>query len=244
MFRYIYFLAFALCFFTSCSSIYMPNVPATPMFKNKGEGYIAANVNTKGNISASAGVAVTKNLSIIANGSTINKGETSTNHYNQKLVEGALGYYTKIGKNKLQVFEVFGGYGIGKVRDVDQRASVYGYEEVESNVMDFDKIFLQVNYSSTKKNKINLFGEKRELNYGTAIRVSRLKMREFLINDVAAQKEENLFIEPIFFTRLQLVDGLQLQYTTGFNIGMINNDYLKAGNSLFSLGITYTFGKK
>lgn len=228
----------------SCSSIYMPNVPATPMFKNQGEGYLAAHVNLKGNVSGSAGIAVTDHVAVIANASTVNNGQNSNEYFKQWLTEGALGYYTKLGKYKLQVFEAYAGYGIGNSKELDQRATVIGFEPVESRIMNFNKIFVQVNYSSTRRKKIKLFGEKRTLNYGTAIRLSRLAMTDFTINAIQQQKEENLFIEPVFFTRMQLVKGLQLQYTTGFNVGLLNNDYLKAGNAVFTLGVTYNFGNK
>lgn len=241
---YISALVIGLSVLSSCSSIYMPNIPATPMFKNQGEGYLAAHINTKGNLTANAGVAITDHIAFIANGSTIDRGLKSNNHFKQWSTEGALGYYTKMGKRKLQVLEFYGGYGIGNINDIDQRATIIGYAPVESRVMDFNKIFVQVNYSSTKKQKINLFGEKRELNYGTAIRLSRVAMTNFTINAIDAEKEENLFIEPVFFTRLQLVKGLQLQYTTGYYIGLVKNEYLKSGNSAFTFGLTYNFGRK
>lgn len=233
-----------LFLFSSCSSIYMPNVPATPMFRDQGEGYLSAHINTKGNISASAGVAVTDHIAIIANGATVNNGVYSNEHFNQKLGEAAIGYFTKIGKNKAQVLEFFAGYGIGKTREIDQRATVIGFEPVDTRIMDFNKFFVQANFSSTSKKKFKLFGVKRELNYGTAIRLSRIGMTDFTINGLATPKEENVFIEPLFFTRMEIFKGFQLQYTTGFNIGLIKNDYLKAGNSVFTLGVVYNFGKK
>lgn len=60
--KYFYPLAClaVLACFSSCSSIYMPNVPATPMFKERGEVYVAAHSNIKGNISGNAGVAFAK----------------------------------------------------------------------------------------------------------------------------------------------------------------------------------------
>lgn len=231
-------------FFSSCSSIYMPNVPATPMFKDKGEGYLAGHVNLKGNLSGTAAVSITDHVAILGNGSIVNNGSNSNEYFRQWLAEGAIGYFTTTGKSKRQVLEFYGGYGIGNSRDIDQRASVHGYEAVEAREMDFDKIFVQVNYSSTRKRKISLFGDKRELNYGTAIRLSRIGMRDFWVDGVTADKEENFFIEPVFFTRMELVKGLQLQYTTGFNIGLVNNSFLKAGNSIFTLGVTYNFGNK
>ena len=228
---------------SSCGSMYMPNVPATPMFKEQGEGYLAAHVNTKGNVSGTAGIAVSNNIAILANGSTVNHGLNSNDYFKQWSAEGAIGYFTKTGKTKKQILEVYGGYGVGNTKDFDQRASVNGYEISEAREMDFDKIFIQLNYSSTKNKKINLFGDKRQLNYGTVVRLSRVGMTDFTIDGIQAGKEENYLIEPLFFTRLELSKGLQLQYTNGFNIGLVKNEYLKAGNSVFTLGLVYNFWK-
>ncbi|MFD2968880.1 hypothetical protein [Sphingobacterium bambusae] len=227
----------------ACSSIYMPNVPATPMFREQGEVYLAAHSNIKGNLSGNAGVAVGKHVAVIANGSYIDRGRENSNElFRQQLVEAGVGYFTKIGKEKRQVLEVYGGYGVGSSTEVDRRATTTGMQPVETRAMDFDKIFVQVNYSSTRKQKLNLFGKKRDLNYGTAIRASRVAMTNFTINDLASPKEEAFFIEPLFFTRMELNKGFQLQYTNGFNFNVLDNDYLKAGNAVFTLGVTYNFG--
>lgn len=227
----------------ACSSIYMPNVPATPMFREQGEVYLAAHSNIKGNLSGNAGVAVGKHVAVIANGSYIDRGRENSNElFRQQLVEAGVGYFTKIGKEKRQVLEVYGGYGVGSSTEVDRRATTTGMQPVETRAMDFDKIFVQVNYSSTRKQKLNLFGKKRDLNYGTAIRASRVAMTDFTINDLASPKEEAFFIEPLFFTRMELNKGFQLQYTNGFNFNVLDNDYLKAGNAVFTLGVTYNFG--
>ncbi len=232
---------FLMAFCSSCSSIYMPNVPATPMLKEQGEGYLAAHVNPKGNISASIAVAATDHVAILGNGSFVDQGFDSNNYLKQWLIEGGLGYFTKIGKSKRQVLEVYGGYGLGNALQVDKRATINGYEAVENREMDFNKIFAQINYSSTRKQKISIFGEKKELNYGTAIRLSRVAMDQFQVDGSDSQEEENFFIEPVFYTRLELINGFQLQYTSGFNIGLNNNKYLKAGNAVFTLGISYNF---
>ena len=240
----ILFVFLIVTLFASCSSIYMPNVPATPMFRNKGEGHLAGHIGLKGNVSANAGIAISDKIAIVANGSSINRGANSNDKYSQWLGEGSVGYFTTLGKRKLQVFEAYIGYGVGSSEDIDQRASVIGFIPVDVRKINFNRIFAQVNYSSTKRDKINLFGEKRELNYGTAIRLSRVGTSKLVVNDVVLGNEYNLFIEPIFFTRLQLTKGLDIQYTTGFNVGFLKNEYLKSGNSVFTLGITYNFGKK
>lgn len=231
---------------SSCSSIYMPNVPATPMFQGKGEVHVAAHSNVKGNLSGNVGVAVGNHIAVIANGSYIKQQEDNNRSelFNQHLLEGGLGYFTKVGKEKRQILEIYAGYGIGSSTQVDRRASTTGMMPVETRVMDFDKIFVQINYSSTRKHKLNLLGKPRALNYGTAIRANRVAMRDFTINDVARPMEEALFIEPLFYTRMELNKGLQIQYTNGFNINVVNNNYLKAGNAVFTLGLTYNFGGK
>lgn len=228
---------------SSCSSVYLPNVPATPMFNNKGEGYVAAHVNAKGNLSGNLGVAFTDHLAVIGNGSYINY-HSDNNDFKQYLYEGGLGYYTVVGKAKRSVLEFYGGYGVGATTDIDKRASTTGTNPVETRDLDFNKIFVQANFSSTRKNKINLFGKKRTLNYGTAIRLSRIKMGRFELNGVDTQLEENVYIEPVFFTRLELNKGFQIQYTNGWNIGLMDNQYLKPGNAVFTLGLIYNFGRK
>lgn len=233
-----------LFFFSGCSSIYMPNVPATPMLREQGEVYVAGHVNPKGNLSGSVAVAATDKIAVLGNASYVDQGVHSNEYMKQWLAEGALGYYTKIGKQKRQVFELYGGYGIGHALQEDKRATTQGYEAIETREMDFNKIFLQVNYSSTRDRRVNLFGEKLDLSYGTAIRISRIAMDSFQLDYKAYPKEENVFVEPVFYTRLQLINGLQLQYTSGFNIGLQRNEFLKAGNSVFTLGLVYNFGRK
>lgn len=228
----------------ACNSMYMPNVPATPMFQNQGQVHVAGHVNLKGNISGTLGVALTDEIAILANGSTVEHGANSNLHFKQWLTEGAIGYYSRFGDQKNRVVEVYAGYGIGSSEKYEQRASVTGWDITESRLMDFDKYFVQLNYSSTKKDKVKLFGGKQSLNYGTAIRLSRVGMKSFLLDDVNAPNEENYFIEPLFFTRLGLKNGFQLQYTNGFNISLMDNNHLKAGNAVFTLGLVYNFGIK
>jgi len=115
---------------------------------------------------------------------------------------------------------------------------------VESRDMDFNKIFVQVNYSSTKREKIRLFGGDRALNYGTILRLSHVNMTDFKINQLNANKEQNVLIEPVFYTRMEVGRGWQIQYMTGMNFGLMSNDYLKAGHPINSLGILYKFGGK
>lgn len=235
-----------LASFSGCSSLYMPNVPATPMLRESGEVYVAAHSSMKGNLSANAAVAISPHVALLANGSYREHAKESARQelFDQKMVEGGIGYFTKVGKAKKQLFEVYAGYGLGRSRQDDRRAGLRGMETQELREMDFDKIFVQVNYSSTKQDRVQLFGKKRTISYGTAIRFSRVAMQDFKINQIEQTKEEAYFAEPLFFTRLELNKGLQLQYTNGFNVNLLSNEYLKAGNAVFTLGLAYNFYRK
>ncbi len=226
----------------SCSSLYSPNVPAAPMFRSQGEMYVSGHLNLRGNISANAGVAVTDHMAVIANASTISKDD-GNDFYKQQMAEVGLGYFTAFGEHKKRVFEVYAGYGLGKFNQQELRSSTTGYELVEDQLANFSKIFVQVNYSSTRRKKIKIFGEENELNYGTILRLSQVQMKDFKLNAQAAPNENNIFIEPVFYTRMGLNRFLQVQYTTGMNFGLVNNDFLKAGHPIFSLGILYNFGR-
>ena len=245
-FRIQYYLAVLVILgcLSSCSSLYLPNVPATPMLRDQGEVFVAGHINPKGQLSGSAAVAITDHIAVLGNGSFVDHGLKSNEHLKQWLAEGALGYFTKVGQQKRRTFELYAGYGIGHALQEDKRATTQGFEAVESREMDFNKIFLQVNYSSTRDRKVNVFDKERELSYGTTIRVSRIAMDNFQLDGVDAPKEENFLVEPVFYTRLQLNKGLHLQYSSGFNIGLNNNEYLKAGNSILTLGLIYNFGRK
>lgn len=242
--RYPVAALLAWSFLSSCSSMYLPNVPATPMFNNQGEVYLAAHINPKGHLSGSAAVALTDHVAVLASGSYIDHGFKSNKYMKQWLTEGAIGYFTKVGQQNRRTIELYTGYGIGYSMQDDKRATTKGFEAVETRQMDFNKLFLQVNYSSTRDRKVNLLNKERELSYGTTIRASRIAMDQFLLNGEEAANEEVFLIEPVFYTRLQLNKGLHLQYSSGFNIGLNNKDYLKAGNSILTLGVVYSLGKK
>ncbi len=227
----------------SCSSMYMPNVPSAPMFTVAGEVYVSGNINTKANASANLGVAITDHVAVIANGSYMDNRSNTKDHA-QKMAEAGLGYFTRFGRKNNRVFEVYGGYGLGNTHIVDKRSSTIGQAVVETRDMDFDKVFVQVNFSSEKKDALKLFGNRHDIDYGTIIRLSNMRMKNFAIDGIPASKEDNMLVEPVFYTRMGLGKGWKLQYTNGMVFGFKSNEYLKAGYPLFTLGVLYKFGGK
>lgn len=221
---------------SACSSLYMPNVPNTPMLSTKGELHASANISLKGNASLNSAYAVSENFGVILNGSFINR-DRQRKDYRQNMLEMGGGYFTTFGPSDKRILEIYAGVGRGKSERIQENRDPIGNTIYDRQEMTFSKGFIQVNYSSKREKDLRLFGKAYPLNYGTAIRGSYLNMKKFTLNELDEPKEDNIFIEPIFFTRMQLNEAVQLQYTTGSNFGLKNRKYLTAGNSVFSLGI-------
>ncbi|MEJ6979264.1 hypothetical protein WG906_02305 [Pedobacter sp. P351] len=227
---------------SSCTSLYMPNVPNTPMLSQQGELHASGNLSLRGNASLNTAYAVSSNFGVILNGAFINRDQNKKD-YRQNMLEIGGGYFSTFGPDDNRILEIYAGLGRGKSERIySDFASNGALISSERQEMMFSKGFLQVNYSSRKERGVRLFGKRIPLNYGTAIRGSYLNMKDFKINNIDQPKEDNIFIEPIFFTRMRLSDAFQLQYTTGSNFGLKNRKYLTAGNSVFSLGFVVNVG--
>jgi len=230
-------------FVVSCSSVYIPNVPNTPMLSSKGEFSGGAHVSLKGNGNFNGAYALTNHLGVLFSGAYMNN-EKRRKDFNHKLVEVGAGYFNTFGPDHNRILEIYAGIGTGTTsrtyRDYDGDILLRS----ELQAVDYTKTFLQVNYSSKKKNNFHLFGNNYPLNYGTALRISHVSMGNFYINGVKTLNEDNIFLEPIFFTRMRLSDAVQLQYTSSGNFGLKNRKYMTAGNSIFSIGAVINVGGK
>lgn len=220
----------------------MPNVPLVPMFTGKGQLHVGGHTSIKGNLSGNVAVSLSDHVAVFANGSTL-KNTAIRKDVKQQVWETGIGYFDNFGINKSRVFEVYAGYGKGATNKIFKDYTYAGSVPTEILDVDLTKVFVQVNYSSTKKHKLKLFGENYPINYGTALRLSHVAMQDFKINGTDHPTEYNVLVEPIFFTRMEVAKNLQLQYSNGMNIGLISRDYLKAGNTVFTLGVVYTLGK-
>jgi len=239
--RLNYLFIFSIALFCSCSSVYVPNVPNTPMLSTKGEFSGGAHVSLKGNGNFNGAYAVSNHIGILASGAYM-QYDRRRKDFKHKLVEAGGGYFTTFGPDNNRILEIYAGLGSGRT-DRTYR----GYESdvlvtTEVQQVNYSKTFLQVNYSSKKNNNFHLFGNNYPLNYGTALRISHVSMDTFLIGGISQPKEDNVFLEPIFFTRMKLSDAVQLQYTTSGNFGLKNRKYLTAGNSIFSIGAVINVG--
>ena len=228
-------------FFSRCSSVYMPNVPNTPMLSAPGELHVSGQISLRANASFNSAYAVSEHVGILLNGAFMNSNHTRRD-FRHNLLEAGAGYFTTFGPQNNRILEIYGGLGRGNSDRSFKERSPTGPVTYERQEVSFDKYFMQVNYSSKRKSNLRLFGESFPLNYGTALRLSYLQMDEFTINDEFQVNEDNVFIEPVFYTRMALGKSVQLQYTTGSNFGLKNRKYLTAGNSVFSVGVVVNVG--
>ncbi len=223
---------------SSCSSLYLPNVPNTPMLRNKGEFNVDGHIGLKGNISANTAYAVSDHIGVIFSGAYVDQVKDKRD-FTSDFMEIGAGYFTTFGEQKERVLEIYGGFGFGNSRRVYKDLTFDGPVVTEIQDASLSKAFAQVNFSKNKKKDLNLFGSKFPLSYGTAIRINYMSMRDFTINNINAPLESNVFIEPIFFTRMKIGKNLNLQYTSGSNFGLIKNENLKGGYTSLSFGIVY-----
>ena len=235
------FLVFIL---SSCSSIYIPSVPNTPMLTTQGEIAAGAHISLKGNFNFNSAYAVSNHFAVLANGAFL-QNEKDKKDIKHKMIEIGGGYFKTFGPENNRILEIYAGLGSGKsdrlFRELDANKNILSIDHQKAN---YDKKFIQVNYSSKKVDNLKLFGVNFGLNYGTALRMSFINTNNFYINNVLQPNEDNIFLEPVFYTRMILSDEVQLQYTSGSNFGLKSRKFLNAGNSVFSVGAVVNLGRK
>ena len=221
----------------------MPSVPNTPMLTTQGEVAAGAHMSLKGNFNFNSAYAVTNHVAIIANGSYL-QNDAGKKFVKNKAIEIGAGYFDTFGPDNNRILEIYAGLGSGKndriFRELDDNDVLISQDQQKAN---YDKKFIQVNYSSKKKDNLHLFGVNFGLNFGTALRMSFINTNNFYRNGILQANEDNIFIEPVFFTRMILSDQVQLQYTSGSNFGLKSRKFLNAGHSVFSVGAVVNLGR-
>ncbi len=226
---------------SGCVSTYMPNAPNVPMFTEKGELSAAGHITPKGNITFNTAYAVSDHFAVMVNGSMLNS-ERRKRDFRHNLLEAGGGYFTTFGPQQDRVLEVYAGVGGGSSDRTEKDENKEGIMKYTRYEADFSKYFVQVNFSSKRKKSLHLLSRDFPLNYGTALRASYINMNKYLVNGIPGEEEDNIFFEPIFYTRLALNRSVQLQYTSGANFGLKNRKTLTAGYSVFSLGFVVNVG--
>lgn len=132
--KYTLILAFAgilVIYLNSCAPLYVPNVVNTPMLSQKDDLNAAINFGFSGTDIQSA-YAVTDNIGIMVNGSFMNQvSDSSINYHRHIFAEVGLGYFKPLGRFGL--FEVYGGYGLGRINSYQSSAGFSSYADTYVN---------------------------------------------------------------------------------------------------------------
>jgi hypothetical protein len=220
----------------------MPNVPTASMLSKKGEFHAGAHISLSGNASLNTAYAVNNHVGILLNAATMYKNQNKKD-FRQNLIEIGAGYFTTFGVNDNRILEIYAGIGNGST---ERNFRTFDSDVLVSTInedFNFNKSFLQINYTSKKIKGLKIFGKNYPINYGTILRLSYINMERFNQNGLLQPTEDNIFIEPVFFTRLKLNKILQLQYTSGSNFGLRSRKFLTAGNSIFTVGVALNIGE-
>lgn len=229
-------LLLALPLLTGCASLYFPAPPPASLFTQKGEFYGGLSTNQHGNFALQGAYAFADHLAATATFSSFHNGKKSrTEDYD--FGEAGLGYFTRLPDRR--VLEVYGGLGGGRTHRLERPDETTPATQLDGTLT---KFFAQINYANKAKKPVHLFGRDLPLSYGAAWRLSYVELTNFQLNAQPQAPASNVFFEPITFTRLQLAGPLQLQLMSGQNFGFKRNEYLKAANSVFQLGVIINIG--
>ncbi len=232
------FLLLAAATGSGCTSLYFPPPPHTPMLTQKGEFYGAISTNQHTNFAMQGAYAATGSLAVAGTFSSLH---TKTGRQTQDIdfAELSLGRYTRLPDKR--VFEVYVGAGGGHTRRIERDDNQVPIHLLEGSL---SKFFVQTNYARKKQKTLHLFHHDFPLTYGAALRLSYMQLHDFRINGQLQPSIVNVFFEPITFTRTQIVGPVQLQLISGQIIGFHPNDYLKAANSVFQVGLVINLSGK
>ncbi|KAA9332113.1 hypothetical protein F0P96_11535 [Hymenobacter busanensis] len=222
----------------SCASIYYPTPAPVPMFTQKGEFNASVQANLKENFTAQLAYAPADHVGLIANGSSLHN-KTKKRYLEQDLGEFGAGYFTKFGPAQNRILEVYAGAGFGRAKREEFARGETPYQLQDGRL---EKYFLQVNYTKKKKEAYTILGHDWQLRYGAAMRLSYVNLSDFRLNGVRAPGEDNIFFEPVTYTRINLFGPLKFQFMSGWNIRLKNRKYLTAGNSVSSFGFVLNLG--
>lgn len=224
------FLGFlCLCLMTSCL-IYTSNTTDIPLISKKNDLRLDASVSLIASLNATVSYGLTDKIALQTYGS-IGSSE-------RQYIQGAVGYYKKIGNDK--IIEVYGGFGYGN-------GKVYYDNAHPSHLIgDYKSYFMQLNCG-----KIN--GRFAHMEYGFGVKAGFLNSNLTEENyyelvyprtDPNLQHKDNiLFVEPVGFIRL---GGEKLKFNIKLGSCWMNkysydNSSFPYSPLNFGIGLNYKF---
>ncbi|UPL49688.1 hypothetical protein [Hymenobacter sublimis] len=207
-----------------------------PLLTQKGEWSGGIHTNFSQNTSVQGAYAFADHLGVMGSASFLHtdKKKRAEDH---DFAELGLGYFTRIRDKR--VLEFYGGYGLGHTKRVERTPAEGITRTLEGNLT---KYFAQANYTSKDKKTYHVLGRDWPVTYGTALRLSYVNLSNFRLDNQARASEDNIFLEPITYTRINLVGPVDFQLISGSNFGLKHRKYLKAANSVFQFGLIVNVG--
>jgi hypothetical protein len=230
---------------TGCASLYFPPPPHAPMLTHQGEFYGAISTNQHTNFAFQSAYGLTNHLAVAGTFSSLHRKKSDKTE-DIDFGEASLGYFTRLPDKR--VLEVYVGGGGGATSRIERNEAQLTTRTLDGSL---SKVFAQVNYAKKKQNNLHLFNHDFPLTYGAAMRLSYMQLNNFTITEftnsvgtkIPTPGENNVFFEPITFTRTQIAGPVQLQLISGQIFGFRHNKYLKAANSVFQVGIVINLDK-
>lgn len=223
----------------ACTSLYFPPPPNVPLLTQKGEFSGGIHTNFDNNLALQGAYAVGEHIGAMGTFTTLHtdKKRKAEDH---TFAEIAGGYFTRLSDRR--ALEAYVGLGVGSTKRTDFKTENDIKTTTRTVEGDLNKYFLQVNYSSKEKKSFRLFGNEFPVSYGTALRLSYVELSDLRVDGLATTPEENVFVEPITFTRVQVAGPVQLQLISGSMFGLRSRKYLKASNSVLNFGVVVDIG--
>lgn len=131
-------IIFSAVLLGSCAPMYIPNTVNTPLLAHEGELQLAIYGGTAG-FDPQVAYAVTNHIGVMANGSFQFEENDSSDYSNtHTFFEGGIGYYGYLSERIR--FEIYGGYGGGKINGSYENTFWSDYRETS-----IKRIFIQPN---------------------------------------------------------------------------------------------------
>ncbi len=245
--KIIYTSITACLFLASCSSIYAPmyapSSATIPLHTQKDELLAEAKGGTD-NYALQGSFSVTDHINVFANGSYLTNSNTSSGSYKEyntkSLVEGGLGYFTKIDDDA--IFEIQAGYGQGFSKNLltEKGKDAKALESVNFYSGDYNRIFIQPS--------IGVILGKNET-FAVGAKVSKVNFTRFATTNTSFSEEnkpEGTFLEPHLQYR-GTWNKFSLMLQTGFSLRLSKEEKLGFDNSpaqaTIGLGYRLDFNK-
>lgn len=120
----------------ACAPAYIPTTVNTPLFKQQGDVNFNVGTGSSG-FDPQVAIAISDHIGLMVNASFQDRHSDSTfNYHVHRIVEGGIGYYTMF--SEYGRFEIYGGYGLGRVKSNFDIGFAANYANAE-----FHKMFLQ-----------------------------------------------------------------------------------------------------